>query len=609
MSQSLQRRTFLMATTAVLALGPHSARAAKDIAPTAEDQKLLSFFSKSFGREFYDAPEFMSEIGVKSRYGEWNDNSIAHVDEAHRNIVADTAFMRDKIDRAALSPSMRVSYDVFLFRNERRLALYPFRFHLYEVSHFGGPHSNVPDVLINRHRIADADDAKAYISRIKGVGRVMDDAVAFMREAAARGIKLPRFSYRQLIADARQVPTGAPFPGAGENVILADFKAKLSKLDIGESSKARLVRDAEQALLDALGPAYARFVAATEEIAATATTDHGVGALPNGAAFYDTCITDHTTLHIAAAELHREGLDSVTALTREMEALKAKIGFKGALRAFYEDLRTNPRYLYPSTDEGRRAYLADALAAMRKANAALPLAFNALPKAAIDVKRMESFIEGGQTIAFYTPGSASGSKPGYVAYNLAEMNALPKWQVAALAYHEGVPGHHLQVSIAQETTAIPDFRRYTRFSAFAEGWALYAEQLAKEMGLYAGDLAEVGRLTMSLWRACRLVVDTGIHVMGWSRERATDYFVANTALTREHVTREIDRHFVFPGQACAYQVGRNKILELRAGAKAALGSRFDLRAFHDALLQNGAVPLPVLESIIGEWVRSRAAPP
>jgi uncharacterized protein (DUF885 family) len=291
-----------------------------------------------------------------------------------------------------------------------------------------------------------------------------------------------------------------------------------------------------------------------------------------------------------------------------MEPVKRRLGFKGPLKAFYADLRTNKRYLYPTTDAARTEYLDRARGLLNKANAALPSTFGALPKAPIDVKRMEAFLENGQTIAFYNQPSADGSRPGLVFYNLASMAALPKWQMAALAFHEGIPGHHLQISIAQETKSVPEFRKYLGFTSYVEGWALYTELLAKEMGLYENDLDEVGRITMELWRACRLVVDTGIHAMGWSRKRSVEYFLANTALARDNIVREIDRYFVYPGQACAYLIGKNKILELRENAKQKLGPRFDLRQYHDVVLQNGALPLPVLETTVGEWVRSRAAP-
>jgi uncharacterized protein (DUF885 family) len=611
---ALRRRSFLKmsAAAAALALGGCMDDLVKadptQAAGVDEDGKLLAFFSKSFTRDLEEAPEFMTQLGMKKRYGEWNDYSAAYAEHAFRNASADLEFMRTKIDRAALSEPMRVSYDVFRFRNEQRVANYPFRLHNYDVSHFGGPHQNIPNLLINQHTVDDVSDAEAYVARIAATDKVMDQNIAFMRDQAAKGVTLPRFSYGLMLTDARRVPMGAPFAGKGECNIYADFKAKVDKLKVGDDVKAKLKADAEKALTEKLGPAYARFVAAGEEIAATVKTDHGVGALPDGAAFYDERTANHTTLKMPAADIHKLGLSEVARLSAEMEPLKAKLGFKGPLKAFYVDLRTNPRYLYPNTDKGRADYLARALELEHEAKAALPSVFGALPKADISVKRMEPFLEGGQTIAFYYQSTPDGSRPGIVFYNLAAMSTLPKWQMAALAFHEGIPGHHLQIAIAQETKTIPDFRKYTFFTSYVEGWALYTESLAKEMGLYKDELDEIGRITMELWRACRLVVDTGIHVMGWSRERAIDYFLANTALTRENIVREIDRYFVYPGQACAYQIGKNKILELRERAKTDLGPRFDIRAYHDTVLENGAVPLPVLESLVESWVRSRAAP-
>jgi uncharacterized protein (DUF885 family) len=611
----LERRAFLKlsAATAALALsGCADDLVQADIAAAApathEDRKLLAFFAESFTRDLEEAPEFMTSLGLKKRYGEWNDYSVAYADQFYRNTVADLAFMRTKIDRAALSPAMRVSLDVFVFRNEQRVANRPFRLHNYDVSHFGGQHQDIPNLLINRHRIDDASDAEAFIARIRASDKPIDDGIAFLRDQQANGITLPRFSYTLMLADLRATISGKPFAGKGDNDILAAFKTKLAKLSIDDAAKTKLTADAETALTEKLGPAYERLIATVQEIAATVKTDHGVSRLPNGQAFYDERIANHTTLKLTAGQIHELGLSEVARLSADMEVLKRKLGFRGSLKAFYADLRTNKRYLYPNTDEGRADYLARARELLQKANAALPATFGALPKAPVDVKRMEPFLESGQTIAFYNQPSPDGSRPGLVFYNLASTATLPKWQMAALAFHEGIPGHHLQISIAQETKNIPEFRKYSFFTAYQEGWGLYTEALAKEMGLYENDLDEVGRITMELWRACRLVVDTGIHAMGWSRKRAIAYFTANTALTQDNIAREIDRYFVYPGQACAYQLGKNKILELRERAKAALGDKFDIRAFHDTVLQNGALPLPVLETIVNDWVRSRATP-
>ncbi len=605
------RRAFLKITTATAALalsGCVDDIVQADVDPaasaTTEDAKLLAFFSKSFTRELEESPEFMTSLGMKKRYGEWNDYSDEFTVYQYKNTEADLTFMKTGIDRAALSPAMRVSYDIFLFRNELRVANHPYRFHSYGISHFGGPHQDIPNLLINRHRIADASDAEAYIARIAATDKVMDQTVAFMREQKAKGITLPRFSYALIVDDARKAVQGAPFGGKGDNEIFADFKTKVANL----SGKEKLIADAEQALKQKLKPAYERFIAAAEEIGRSVTSDHGVGTLPDGAAFYDQAIAAHTTLKMSANDIHELGLSEVARLATDMEVVKQRVGFKGPLKAFYADLRTNPRYLYPNTEQGRSDYLTRARELQAQANAALPKAFGTLPKAAIEVKRMEPFLESGQTIAFYNQGTPDGSRPGFVAYNLASMATLPKWQMAALAFHEGIPGHHLQISIAQETKAIPEFRKYSFFTAYVEGWALYTELLSKEMGLYMDDLDEIGRITMELWRACRLVVDTGIHAKGWDRKRSVDYFLTNTALTRDNIVREIDRYFVWPGQACAYQIGKNKILELRERAKSAMGPRFDIRKYHDTVLENGGVPLPVLETIVADWARAGASP-
>lgn len=611
-NRMIERRSFLMLTAATAALGltgcveDFEEPSLAPVTAYPEDNRLLEFFSKSFTRELEDSPEFMTALGMKKRYGEWSDYSEAFAEKSYQHTLADTDFMRKGINRAALSPQMRVSYDIFLFRNEQRIANYPFRYHNYDISHFGGPHQGIPNLLINQHRIDDVSDAKAYIARIAATPLLMKQATDFMKASAAKCLTLPRFSYDLMIADTRQVLKGAPFEKKGENNILADFRAKVSKLKVSDDEKAKLVAEVSKALIDHLKPAYDLFLATSDAIARTVKSDHGVGSLPDGKAFYDERTAAHTTLKLPASEIHALGLSEVARLSADMEVVKKRLGFAGPLKDFYTDLRTNRKYLYPSTDAGRAAYMKRAKELQDKAAAALPKVFGTLPKAGVDVKRMEPFLESGQTIAFYNSPTPDGSRPGYVFYNLASMQALPKWQMAALAFHEGIPGHHLQISIAQETKNIPEFRKYTGFTSYVEGWALYTEFLSGEMGLYENDLDEVGRITMELWRACRLVVDTGIHAMGWSREKSVDYFLANTALTKENIVREIDRYFVYPGQACAYQIGRNKILELRETARKQLGPKFDIRQFHDVVLENGAVPLPVLQSIVADWIGTRA---
>jgi uncharacterized protein (DUF885 family) len=571
-----------------------------DQAASDEDRKVYAFFQERFERDRMRSPEFMTSIAMKTRYGEWDDRSDEFEEETYRLTVGDLNDLK-AFDRAQLSEQMRVSYDVFKFRGEQRAARHPFRFHDYVISHFEGPHQSVPALLINQHRIDEEADAEAYVARLRGTSKVFNQSVAFLRAQEAKSITLPRFSYELLLADAREGIKGAPFAGEGENAVWADFNAKIDKLDASAETKARLKESAKAALLENYRPAYERFIAAVEDMGGRVKQDHGVSQLPNGAAFYDERIRFHTTMGLKADEIHELGLDEVKRLSAEMTELKAKAGFRGSLKKFYADLRSNPEHFFANTDEGRQAYATRSAQLLASASAALPSVFGVLPKAHVDVKRIEPYREKGLTIAFYDRSSPDGSRPGHVYLNLSDMSKMPKWQMAALIFHEGIPGHHLQIAIAQEATGVPEFRKHLSFTAFIEGWGLYTEYLSKEMGLYKDVLDDVGRIAMELWRACRLVVDTGIHVKGWSRDKAVAYFIANTPLTDDNIRREINRYFVYPGQACAYQLGKNKIIALREGARTRLGSRFDMRRFHDAVLKNGAVPMPVLEEVIAAW--------
>jgi uncharacterized protein (DUF885 family) len=613
--EGLPRRLFLQllgAASAITVAGcaaddlPGAPQAEAQDFDSGEDRRLYAFFSESFNREFERSPEWMTQLGVKKRYGEWNDWSDEFAEEDYRNSVADLEFMTNKIDRAALSDAMRISYDVFRFRGELRVANWPYRLHNYDISHFGGPHQNVPSLLIDQHRIDDAGDAETYIARLNATVKLFDQVVRFMRKAEARGITLPHFSYALIVSDAKRAVRGAPFEAGEDNPMFADFKAKVGKLKIGAGEKDRLITAARSGLVDSVKPAYANFIATAEAIGDEVEDDHGIGTLPDGARFYEERIRNHTTLPMKADEIHALGLSEVARLADEMEGLKRKKGFKRPLRAFYDDLRRDPKYFYANTDVGREAYRQRVEELLSRARAALPQAFGVLPKADVGVKRMDPFLEVGRTIAFYEQGTPDGSRPGYVRLNLSDMSKMPKWQMAALNFHEGIPGHHLQIAIAQESKTTPDFRKYSFFTSYIEGWALYTELLAKEMGLYQTVDDDIGRIAMELWRACRLVTDTGIHAMGWSREKCIDYYLENTPLTDDNIRREINRYFVYPGQACAYQIGKNKIVELRERAKAALGPRFDLRAFHDAVLKNGAVPLPVLEDLVAAWAQDAA---
>ena len=570
---------------------------------TAEDRKLMAFFKQSFDRDLERSPEFMTQMGIKRRYGEWDDRSDAFAEETHRLAVADLEALNG-FDRNSLSDPMRVSHDVYKFACEQEGERFDFRYHDYRISHFDGPHQTVPATLMNLHGVESAEDAEAYLSRLRGTAQVFDQSIAFLQKQESLGITLPRFSYGLLVADAKAAIKGAPFDGDGENAIAVDFTAKVDKLTLDPAAKEKLKADAKAALINSLGPAFQRFIGAATDIGSRVKDDHGVGTLPDGAAYYEASLHYHTTLGLKADEIHAIGLEEVKRLSDEMTGLKTKLGFKGSLKSFYADLRKNSRYFFSNTDEGREAYMQEAADLLARASAALPTVFGVLPKTKIDVKRIEPYREKGLTIAFYDRGAPDGSRPGHVYLNLSDMTKMPNWQMAALIFHEGIPGHHLQISIAQESQGIPEFRKHASFTAFIEGWGLYTELLAKEMGLYRDVLDDVGRVAMAQWRACRLVVDTGIHAQHWTREQAIEYLMQNTPTSRGGAVKAIERYIVMPGQATAYTIGRLKIMELRDQARTKLGDDFDLREFHDVVLRSGPVTLNVLEDQVARYIRN-----
>ena len=328
--------------------------------------------------------------------------------------------------------------------------------------------------------------------------------------------------------------------------------------------------------------------------------------MPNGAAYYRERLANQTTTDLTADAIHQIGLDEVARLRKEMDAVRTETGFTGDLQAFFAELRDkkdDPRYYYPDTDEGRAAYIRDATAAIDRIKAVLPKFFGILPKADLVVRRVEAFREQPGAAQHYFPSTPDGSRPGVYYAHLSDMKAMPKAELEVIAYHEGLPGHHMQIAIAQELTSLPTFRRQFISTPYAEGWGLYAEWLAREMpGTYQDPYSRFGRLGSEMWRAIRLVLDTGLHAKGWSEEQAVQYFLANSATTEAQARSEVRRYIVTPGQATAYKIGMLKIQELRRKAEAALGPRFDLRAFHDSVLGGGSLPLTMLEQRIDRWI-------
>ncbi len=593
---------------AMLQAVPAFAQAPASIGTQATaDAALAALFDRYDKAALARSPEAKAYRGIRDGdYGKWDDPSDA---KAAADLAEDQAFlaeMRRDFTTAPLSAEARLSYRLFEKQIEQRVAAARFRHLGLPFDQMRGAQSQLPAFLINIHRISSHAEAQAYVSRLEGLGPKLDQLSAIAGERARAGAAAPAWVYPRVIADARALLKGAPFDDGPDSSLLADFKAKLARLDLPQTDKVRLVIAAEKALKESVGPAYRRLVPAMEAQAKLARSGDGAGSLPDGAAYYAERLAFHTTTKLTPDAIHDLGLREVERIHAEMRALMPKLGVAGGLPDLFAAIRASEELFYPNTDEGRRAYLAHADEALLAMNKRLPEVFNTLPKAPLVVKRVEPFREQSAGKAFYQAPAPDGSRPGTYYANLHNMREMPKYEIEALAFHEGLPGHHLQRSIQTELKDVPEFRKSGGFTAYSEGWGLYSELLAREMGFYEDPWQDFGRLNMDLRRAIRLVVDTGLHHKGWSRDKTIQYHMDNTPSDRREVIRAVERYVVMPGQATAYSVGKLEILRLREDARAAMGSRFDIRGFHDVVLKSGPVPLDILGENVRAWA---AAPP
>lgn len=571
-------------------------------AAATPDARANAFFERAFDERVAASPEFAAQLGLRQRYGEWTPLTEAERAASLQRTRRQLAELERGIDRAALSPQGRLSYGIFATGAKRSIAGAEWRYHGYIFDQMNGLQSRIPAFLINTHRVETVADAEAYVSRLRGVAERVDQAIAMADESERRGILPPKFVFPYVASDARNVITGAPFDGRADSPLWADFKAKVGALQADEATRARLLAAGEAALRGSVEPAYRRLVAYAEAAERRAGTDDGVWRLPDGKRYYDQLLANYTTTSMTADEIHALGLAEVARIEGEMRAIMQRVGFKGSLPEFFEAVRKDPRFYYPDTPEGKEAYLSEAVRVIDDMRVRLPELFRTLPNASMIVKAVEPFRERSAGKAFYTAPSADGKRPGIYYANLYRMADMPKYEMAALAYHEGIPGHHMQLAIAGELEELPRFRRFGGFTAYSEGWGLYTERLPKELGLYADPYDDFGRLTMEMTRAVRLVVDTGLHAKRWTREQVIQYHLEKLPMTRDAATKATERYIVMPGQATAYMVGMLKIVALREKAKAALGPRFDIRDFHDVVLRSGALPLDLLEQQVDAWI-------
>lgn len=589
----------LLAPLAALAAGfaPRSDAGEQDANAAAN-----AFFERALDERLALNPQIASALGLRLGYDRWQDASEAGDAERHALAGRQLAELRSTVDPAALDDAARLSWKVFEISEERRIAQYRWRNHSY-VFDKNGTHVSLPAFLINTHRVESWEDADAYVRRLEGVRGYMDQRIERATAAARLGILPPRFVFPYVIEDARNIVTGRPFDdGAADSPLMADFRSKVAALPNDEARRESLMARAELALLTSVKPAFDSVIAWAVEYQKVATDDDGVWKLPDGAAYYDFLLENYTTTKLTATEIHEMGLREVARLHEDMRALMKRVGFAGDLPAFLGFMRTDPRFYYEDSDAGRAAWHADANRYIAGMRAKLPELFITLPKADVVVKAVEPFREKSAGKAFYQRPSLDGTRPGVFYGNLFQMAEMPKYELEALVYHEAIPGHHMQSTIAIENSALPRFRGLGGFTAYGEGWGLYSERLGKEMGFYADPWSEFGRLAMELHRAVRLVVDTGLHAKRWTREQTIRYHVENSPMSEEAAIRATERYILNPGQATAYMIGMLKIVELRAHASRALGERFDLREFHDLVLRTGSVPLTVLESEVQRWI-------
>lgn len=606
MTQAIDRRAFL-ATTAGAAI----VAATPALAQAGEDAKLRALLDRIFEEQVDESPERATSLGLDkgARAGlkaRLDDYSTAGRDKRLEQTRARVGALK-AIDRGALSKPSQVDLDTVLYGQENALSAgdrFKFgsvggRFSPYVISQQNGAYQDIPDFLDNQHRVVTAADADAYLSRLKAFAVAMDDDLARMNADVAAGVVPPDFVCDLTLAQMKALREQAP-----EKTIMVTSI-------IGKAKAANLTGDyggpATKIVASEIFPALDRQIAGMQAVRAKATSDAGVWKLEDAAAYYAGALKASTTTTMSADEIHQMGLDQVADITARLDTiLKAQGKTTGAVAERLKALNDDPAQLYANTDEGRAALIADLNVQVAAIAARLPQAFRTLPKAEVTVKRVPAFIQDGASNGYYQSAALDGSRPAAFFINLKNTHEWPKYNLPTLVYHEATPGHHLQIALAQESDKIPIIRRTGGgFSAFSEGWALYAEQLADEMGVYKDDpYGQAGYLQSLLFRACRLVVDTGIHHKRWSRDKATDYMVSVTGYPRSRALREVERYCCSPGQATSYKVGHTVWDRLRTEAKTKLGPRFDLKAWHDAALLSGSMPLTVLERNLGEWTTS-----
>ncbi len=564
-------------------------------------------YARTFIRFAITGPELLTMIGLLEKFGwRWHnaklsDASVANETKTLNRIKRDLEILRS-YPRERQSKETLLSTDIMDWFLDNIARSEQFRFHNYPLNQMFGVQSQLPNFMMTMHPLVNRWEARNYIKRLNKFGVKFEQVREGLQLREEKGIIPPRFVIQRVLAEMREF-TGQP---ATDNPLYTVFQDKLDKLEkISPAQREKLLRATAEAIEQTVYPAYHQFIAYFATLEQKATTDDGVWKLPDGDAFYAYCLRSSTTTDYTAEQIHAIGLQEVARIEGEMAAIFAAIGYGEVANPPQKlaELGKESRFLYPNDNNGRAAALADYQRILDEVDAKMDGVFDLRPQAGLTVERIPEFREKTSAGAYYQPPDLGGGRPGVFFANLRDMAEVPKFGMKTLSYHEGIPGHHFQIAIAQKLKGLPFFRRLVPFTAYAEGWALYAEKLARELGCYEDDpYGELGYLASELFRAVRLVVDTGIHYKRWTREQAIDYMQAHTANAYETNVSEIERYIVMPGQACAYKIGEIKMVALRRKAEAALGGRFDLRQFHNVVLNNGSMPLAILEQVVNDWL-------
>lgn len=570
-------------------------------------------FKQYYQFKLDSSPVLRSTLSIPGQF-EWDDISSL----ADQEYIEQLQVFRQQLialQQDALTPDYRLSYELLLHHIEQVLLYTPFENHDYPLTQMGGWHTRVPNILINYQPIDSIQAAHDYIERIEGVRHLFTDLIDRLEKAEAAGIMAPKFVYPYVISAAKNVIKGAPFDNQGISPIWEDFNDKLERLDLFERSNKVLLKKADYAMRRSLLPAYQDLIKLLEEQEKRAPEWQAASDLPQGDEYYQLLLQSYTTTELTAEQIHQIGLKEVARIQGKIRQLIKSLDYPPAqdkkvdintldLKAFFTWMEDSAER-FEQDAQGEKdfiAYQRDKVAAM---SMRLHQAFSELPKTPIVVKAVAKYRQPSAPVAFYEQPAMDGSRPGFYYVNPSRQHDLPKYRLAALAYHEALPGHHMQIALARENENIADFRRLLGFTAYSEGWALYAEKLADEMGGYTSDEERYGQLIMELWRAVRLVLDTGLHAKGWSKEKALEYRLANTPFSEQDSIHAIERYMVMPGQATSYKIGAIEIERLRKKSKKALGRKFSLAEFHQVILGKGALPLDILEQQVDLWLEQK----